>query len=290
MLKTQSINLDYIRTFVVVSQSKDFREAATKLNIDHTNVSRHIKNLEETMETKLINRDSNNLIELTEDGKKLIDGWTKAYNLILLTEKNFIQEKSLDSGKISIGISEDIENDLLNDKVKAFKKKYPNVIFKIVNSNTKELFGELANYYLDFVIDERYDEIKKTSDIKSKTIYTVEYCIAYSSKYFDVCIKNLCDLENKPLILPISTKLERVRFEKLLSESNIKKDLSIEVTNYQTSLDYANAGLGLALVPKKAIENTELKYLDIDLDKEISISYANGNLSPSDKEFLKLFE
>ena len=48
------MNLDYIRTFVVVGQSKDYKDAANKLKIDYTNVSRHIKALESLMETKLI--------------------------------------------------------------------------------------------------------------------------------------------------------------------------------------------------------------------------------------------
>lgn len=290
MLRTQSINLDYIRTFVVVSQSKGFKEASTKLNIDHTNVSRHIKNLEEIFETKLINRNSKSIIELTEDGKKLADGWIKAYNLMLLTEKEFMQSKSLDTGKISIGVSSDIEFDLLNDKVKKFKEQYPNVIFKILNANTKELFDNLSKFYLDFVIDERYNEIKKINDINSINICTEKYCIAYSSKHFNNALNNLKDLEDLPLILPISDKLDRFRFEELLSKNNIKKNLSIEVTNYKSSIDYALGGFGFALVPKKMISNLELNYLDIELDKEISISYAKGNLSPSSEKFLKEFE
>ena len=43
MFHTPSMNLDLIRTFVIVGQSKDFNDAASKLKIDPTNVSRHIK-------------------------------------------------------------------------------------------------------------------------------------------------------------------------------------------------------------------------------------------------------
>lgn len=47
MLNTQSMNLDLIRTFVIVGQSKDFNDVASKLKIDATNVSRHIKALKQ---------------------------------------------------------------------------------------------------------------------------------------------------------------------------------------------------------------------------------------------------
>lgn len=290
MLKTQSMNLDYIRTFVVVGQSKDYKEAANKLNIDYTNVSRHIKALEDLMETKLINRNSKNIIELTEDGKKLFDGYEKAYNTILFTEKNYIQGKSLNTGKLSIGASKDIENDVLFEKVKKFKMKYPDVIVKIINGETKELFEKLSKYYIDFVIDEKYWDLKKNSDIKSKKIVDERYCIAYSNKHFDIQLDTIEKLNNLPLILPVSDNQDRIKFEKLLSDNKIDKNLSLEVANYEAGRDYAMLGLGFALLPKKYIENSNLNYLDIELDKEISISYINGNLSPSAKEFLKLFE
>lgn len=85
MLKIQSMNLDYIRTFVVVGQSKDYKDAANKLKIDYTNVSRHIKALESLMEAKLINRNSENFIELTDDGKKLFDGFKKS--IVVLNQR-----------------------------------------------------------------------------------------------------------------------------------------------------------------------------------------------------------
>ena len=108
MLNTQSMNLDLIRTFVIVGQSKDYNDAASKLKIDATNVSRHIKALEQLMGTKLINKNAKNYIELTEDVQILFDGYEKAYNLLFITEKTYLQIKDLNSGKISIGISADI--------------------------------------------------------------------------------------------------------------------------------------------------------------------------------------
>ena len=122
MLNTQSMNLDLIRTFVIVGQSKDYNDAASKLQMDATNVSRHIKSLEQLMGTKLINKNSKNFIELTEDGKTLFDGYEKAYNLLFITEKTYLQKKDLNSGKISIGISADIESNVLVDKIISFKE------------------------------------------------------------------------------------------------------------------------------------------------------------------------
>lgn len=151
MLNTQSMNLDLIRTFVIVGQSRDYNDAVSKLNMDRSNVSRHIKTLEELMETKLINKNAKNYIELTEDGKVLFDGYEKAYNLLFITEKTYLQNKDLNSGKISIGISSDIESKILIDKIIDFKKKYADTAFKTINLPSKNLVEKLSHYTLGFV-------------------------------------------------------------------------------------------------------------------------------------------
>lgn len=289
MLKTQSMNLDFIRTFVIVGQSRDLADAASKLSIDVTNVSRHIKALEDIMGTKLLNRSSKNF-ELTEDGKKLFEGYEKAYNMMLLTEKTFMQGKTLNSGKLTIGVSSAIEMDLVNDKIKSFKQKYPNVVIKVVNLSTKELFDKLSQFYMDFVIDTPLDNLKKSSNIKVNDLLLDEYCIAYSPKYSNVVLNSINDLSSLPLILPITSKEERNRFEELISIDGFEKNLSIEVDNYISGKDYAESGFGFALLPKRYVNGTDLKSFDIDLSKKIAISYIEENLSPSAKQFLSEFK
>lgn len=287
MLNTQSMNLDLIRTFVIVGQSKDFNEASSKLSIDHTNVSRHIKALENLMGTKLIKKNSKNYIELTEDGKALFDGYEKAYNLLFITEKTFLQNKDLNSGKISIGIANDVELDLLSSKIANFKKNYFNTAFKIVSLPVKELYEKLSHYNIDFVIDEKI-ELKKSSGIVNIDLYKEKYCLVYLDSKYN--IDKLSDLDNVPLILPVSSKGERKLFENLLQQNNITRNLSVETSNYIASIDYAKKGLGVALVPRRLAKDITLKQFNIELSKQIAISYVEENLSPSSKAFLKEFE
>lgn len=286
MLNTQSMNLDLIRTFVIVGQSKDFNEASSKLSIDHTNVSRHIKALENLMGTKLIKKNSKNYIELTEDGKALFDGYEKAYNLLFITEKTFLQNKDLNSGKISIGIASDVELDLLSSKIANFKKNYFNTAFKIVSLPVKELYEKLSHYNIDFVIDEKI-ELKKSSGIVNIDLYKEKYCLVYLDSKYNIA--KLSDLDDIPLILPVSSKGERKLFENLLQQNGVTRNLSVETSNYIASIDYAKKGLGVALIPQRLAKDIALKQFNIDLSKQIAISYVEENLSPSSKAFLKEF-
>lgn len=286
MLNTQSMNLDLIRTFVIVGQSKDFNDAASKLKIDATNVSRHIKTLEQLMGTKLINKNAKNYIELTEDGQILFDGYEKAYNLLFITEKTYLQSKDLNSGKISIGISADIESTVLIDKIVSFKGKYSDATFKTINLPSKDLVEKLSHYTLDFVIDEKSDNYKKSSGVKSIDLYEEKYSLVYNKDNFS--INDITDLKDVPMILPVSTKKERKIFDNFLDKNNLTKKLSIETSNYLSAIEYAKKGLGIALIPSNMIDN-ELEHFDIDITKVITLSYIENNLSPLSIEFLKEF-
>jgi len=248
MLNTPFMNLDLIRTFVIVAQSKDYNEAATKLKIDITNVLRHIKSLEKIMGTKLIQKNAKSYIELTEEGKILFDGYEKAYNLLFITEKTFLQTRSLNCGKISIGISFDIESKVLIDKITHFKSKYPDTAFKIINLPAKYLVDKLSHYTVDFVIDEKSDYYKKSVGVSSIDLFEEEYCLIYLKDKFK--ITELSDLNNLPFILPVSSKKERKMFEDYLVNKKITRRLSIETSNYISSIEFARKGLGIALIPK----------------------------------------
>ena len=286
MLNTQSMNLDLIRTFVIVGQSKDFNDAASKLKIDATNVSRHIKTLEQLMGTKLINKNAKNYIELTEDGQILFDGYEKAYNLLFITEKTYLQSKDLNSVKISIGISADIESTVLIDKIVSFKGKYSDAAFKTINLPSKDLVEKLSHYTLDFVIDEKSDNYKKSSGVKSIDLYEEKYSLVYNKGNFS--INDITDLKDVPMILPVSTKKERKIFDNFLDKNNLTKKLSIETSNYLSAIEYVKKGLGVALIPRNMIDN-ELEHFDIDITKVITLSYIENNLSPLSIEFLKEF-
>ena len=111
--------------------------------------------------------------------------------------------------------------------------------------------------------------------------------MVYSKDKFN--ISSLQDLNDLPFILPVSTKQERKLFEEYLSDNQITRKLSIETSNYYSSVEYAKNGLGIALIPKTMIDD-ELGIFDIDLKKTITLSYVENNLSPSSKEFLKEFK
>ena len=130
-LSSQKMNLDHIRTFVVLGQSTNMTDASKKLNVNVSYISRHLKQLEEELGTRLIIPSPKNKdLQLTEAGKFFFERYEKIYNEILLAEKEYKQTEQLDNCKITIGVSPDLEDKLLKPKLLKYSN-FPSIISKI---------------------------------------------------------------------------------------------------------------------------------------------------------------
>jgi len=123
-MNTETMGLDYVRTFVKVGQSNTMAEACKKLNLSQSNVSRHIKALEESLQTKLLENVRGKIV-LTEDGEKVFELYEEAYNKIMYAEKMVIQKHSANSGKISIGCIEGLDITFLENLISDFSHPPP---------------------------------------------------------------------------------------------------------------------------------------------------------------------
>ncbi|MEM8778791.1 MAG: LysR family transcriptional regulator [Cyanobacteria bacterium P01_G01_bin.49] len=111
------MNLEWLKTFISISQTKSFRATAKKLGISQPTVSQHIRHLETAFKSQLLIR-HNNGSELTSTAYNLLP---YAQNLVSLWEKAQI---SLDWQKLMIGASSNIGIYLLPPYIKCYQEKY----------------------------------------------------------------------------------------------------------------------------------------------------------------------
>lgn len=289
MLSSQKMNLDYVRTFVILGQSSNMTDASKKLGVNVSYISRHLKQLEEELGTRLIIPSPKNKdLQLTNAGKYFFERYEKIYNEILITEKEFRQTEQIDNCKITIGISADLEENLVKPKLIDYSKKYPNITIKIVNGETENLTNKLSQYALDIIIDKNIPDNKsKVQVIDFNKLYTSNYCYVYNKKYFN----NIENINEIPFILPVNHTQERIIINDYFSKNNITPNIKYEVENTDRMISYIKDGFGIGIMLKDAIkENDNLSFIDINIKSDICVSYIKEKLTPSTKEFLKLFD
>lgn len=282
------MNLDYIRTFTVLGQSRNMTEASYKLHVNTSYVSRHIKQLEQELQTKLILINSKTKeIQFTEAGKYFYEKYEKIYNEILLTEKNFRQSEHLDNCKVTLGVSLELENIFVKPKLKIFFEKYPNISLKMINGDSTKLMRLLTQYTVDFVVCKFYHEIHfNDKEIEFYKMLTSSYCFAYNPLNYQ-----FSEFSESSVILPVSNTEEREVLNTYFQEKKIHFKRTYEVETFDRMLSYIMDGFGLGVILRDSIQDfPDLKVIDIDLSVDIFLCYIKDKITPSTLELLKLFQ
>ena len=290
-LPCNNLNLNLYRVFYTVAKTKSFSESSRMLHISQPAISKHIQNLEYELNTLLFYR-TNRGIEPTAEAKNLLTYVERAYNFLMLGEKQLVESKELMKGKISIGVNSFLSNYFINDKIKEFMKDHPNIIIKMANGNDEDLFDLIHQHTLDLLIIP--SNINTPKDVKVVPLEKEKYCFAYNkTKLKDIpIITKIEDIVNKPLLLPIKNTNQRKKLEDLFNSKGLTTDPIMELSTNEMVINYINEGLGIGYVLSSSVINNpdiEIIELEDELPSEIiTLIYNDSTITNSSKEFINL--
>lgn len=263
-----NINLNLYKTFYEVAKYGSISETAKKTFSSQPAISKAIKKLESDLGVQLFFRNLTG-VELTEQGKELLFYVKNSYNNLIIAERNMLETKNLERGKLSIGMPSNIGSFFMFDKIIDFHKKYPNIEISIMTGGTSSLLSLLESHQIDFVIDTSPINLKN-SNLKIQKLATVNYCFIKkkdSNLITSKEINSLKDLEDKPLILPLPNTANRNDLDTLLynNEIDIKNVLNIHTSEMIISAVREDLGIGYVIenLVEKDIENNEIEILKI---------------------------
>lgn len=290
-----NINLNLYKTFYEVAKYGNISLTAEKTYTSQSSISRSIKKLEEELNTQLFYRTLTG-VELTEKGKILFTYIESAYEMLKLADKNIKNMKNFENGSISIGIPSQIASFLIFDSIEKYHKTYPNINITIVSKTTTQLLKLLKSHELDFIIDTSPIP-DKYQDFKIIDIGELDNCFVCSkniNKEKINSIKNLKDLENYPLILPIPNTKNRKDLDENFKYHNVKINNIINIHTSEMIVGAVKRGIGIGYIIKDVIQS-ELKYGELELldikeelpKTKICLAYDSKNLSETPKYFIE---
>jgi len=285
-----NIDLELYRVFYMVAKNKHMTKASEELHISQPAISQSIKKLEEQLGGALFLR-SNKGMELTKEGEMFYEYVKGALELIHNAENEFTSFKDLSKGEIKIGCSTTLTKLILMDTLKEFHQDYPNISINISNDLTNNLINDLKVGKLDFVIfNESYIKeinlnLEKLKDIKQGFIYNPEF--------YNDTINTFEDLNNVPLILQKEESNSRKLLDYIALQNNVKLIPKMEVASQELITEFTNIGLGIGFsiidLAKRKFNN--LKELNINKTiPKITISIATNksvSLTYASKMFIK---
>lgn len=288
------INLNLYKIFYEVALSESISDASKKLFITQSAVSKAIKKLEEDLNTNLFYRNSKG-VKLTEKGEELLFYVEEAFNNLVTAERTMTESKTLNKGKIAIGVPSQIGSFYIFEDITNFHKKYPNIEITIISKTTTQLLKLLEQHEIDFIIDTSPINTKIDNIIIQPLIEVKNCFVAKSDTSIDIDkIKTIKDLANYPLVLPIKGTDNRKQLDKVFEKNNVELN---NVINIHTSEMIAGSikkdlGIGYIIydVIKDNVENKEFKIIDIkeNLPKiTINLVYIEKYLTIAPKFFIE---
>lgn len=262
-----NINLNLYRIFYEVASSESISDASKKLFITQSAVSKAIKNLEEELNTNLFYRNSKG-VKLTEKGEELLFYVEEAFNNLIIAERTMLESKTLNKGKISIGVPSQIGSFYIFEDISNFHKKYPNIEITLISKTTTQLLKLLERHEIDFIIDTSPINTK-IDNIVIKPLIEVDNCFVVKTDTSIPIekINSIKDLSNYPLVLPIKGTNNRRQLDKIFEKNNVELN---NVINIHTSEMIAGSikkdlGIGYIIydVIKDNVKNGEFKIIDI---------------------------
>lgn len=143
------INLDSYRVFYYVARYRSFTRAGEILYSNQPNITRTIKNLEQSLGCTLFIRSSRS-VQLTPEGEALFSHIAPAMQQIQAGEEAVLLQSSMQGGTVRIGASETALHHILLPVLEAFRQEYPGIRLRILNSNSPQAVSALKDGLVDF--------------------------------------------------------------------------------------------------------------------------------------------
>ena len=256
------VNLELYKIFVVVANELNVTKASEKLNISQPAVTKHIKNLENTIGITLFKR-SNKGLELTEMGLELYESLKNPINEIIKIDNNFSKEKT-----VNIGSHNHLLNIIFGECINKFYLEYPNINLNLKCLETNEMLEMLKNRELDIVFSKKVNDFK-LRDIEYLHIgFLNDIFIANKDSNFANKIVSKKELENTTIYVPRKYAQTVTRLVNLLNNKN----LNLKNSSYNTILELASKSNSIGLITREYIDSAKLEEYNLaELKTELNL-------------------
>ena len=282
------MNLQFIKYFVALAESENFTRASERVHVVQSTFSAGIKKLEESLETRLFDRNKRN-VSLTKSGEVLLPKAKELLALWYTIEQDF---KVKETQHLKLGFIQNISLEGIIPYTNDFKSLNPLSEVSITEDKHSLLLQMLDDEKLDvfFTEDQLIDASKfETILITSEKLYlAVNHKHALAKKD---AVK-LSAMHEEHFIERSHCALYDEVFKKLKAGA-IQPKKVFSAHNNETVAALVSSGIGITLMPKPIFVLPEVKFLNL-LDetfiRKIVLVYKKGYKNEALNQFLKLIK
>ncbi len=282
--------------FRKVAETKSLSRAAEELLITQPAVSKQIRALEDELGERLFDRLGKRVF-LTKAGEVLLLHAEKILRLIDEAKTAVLDLSEECSGELVIGTSDHISLHRLPGILKAYITAFPKVDLKLRCHRSETILEMVGKNLVDIGV---ITLPRVSANIISKVIWTDSMSLVYPTKHPLSVLKKirLKDILSYGMILPETGTTTRKNIDALFIKKRLIPNVTMEVAYIETIKGLVKAGLGISILPDKAVEQEvksgtiiSAKIEDADFSRDLGVVYLKDKfLSKPALEFMKFLE
>lgn len=285
-----NVTLRQLRAFVTLAHLQSFTRAAEQMHLTQPALSLLLRQLEENLGTKLVDRTTRSL-ELTAAGRELMPRAERVLGDLehaLSGVKEFVAKEQ---GRLVLAAPLLLSSALLPEAVALFRARYPSVSLMLKDSLPQHVLPNVRNRVADLGLGTFHAD---EPDIERTTLFTdplVAVC-ARDHPFARKARVTWRELANVPVIGLTRDSIFRELAEQGFQRVGLPFEPLFEVSYVGTALGLAQEGLGVTIVPgyaRKLVVPAKAKCLPIEapvIKREVSIiRLARRSLTPAAEAF-----
>lgn len=266
------MELRVLEYFLMVAREENITKTATQLHISQPTLSRQLAALEEELKVKLFHR-SKYRVYLTSEGMLFRRRAQEIVNLSNKAKQELSQEDEVLSGEIYIGCGEFLSMDELTEKIAAFRKLHPYVIFNLHSSYNADIQAWMEQGILDMGLLMEPVDVSKYEFVRMKVKEQWGVLVRKDSKYAKQDTIKPGELVGTPVI---TIPDEQVHNELVSWSGDFAKQMEAGLTYnllYNAAAACRNTGSPVVCI-RLECEYKDLKFIPLEPKLELSTVLA----------------
>lgn len=291
----KNITIQQLEVLIHLVAERSFSRAAGKMFLTQPSLTKHIKNLEDAVGVKVINR-QNTGVTLTLQGRLLYEYAQKILGLREGVKEKILKSMENDSGTIDLIASTIPANYILPYILGDFNKNYPKIKVYIKTVNSEEALDMVLNKHAEIGFIGKKPLSKK---IHAEPIWKDRLVIAVSGthRWSERSCITANELMEEPFVIREKGSGTREILENYLKEnagSDFRLNIIAELGSSEAIKEAIIAGLGVSFISIHAIRRELKQKLLIEIpvsgwvvERDFHVIYTRQlNLMPHQEIFL----
>lgn len=255
------MELRQLEAFREVVRQGSFTGAARALHMTQPAISQRIKELEDEVGARLLDRDGRG-VRLTEPGRILLEGAEVALGAAHESVRRIRESLSPERGRLVLACGDTVALHVLPPVVRAFRAQHPQAELAVTNKNSREILDLVLKREADLGIVTRPAWIDPALWVRTLFVEHL-FLVLPPGHRLAATPPDLARLQDEPAVLLAKSTETRALVERGLEAAGVRLRVVMESGNLEVVKAYVAGGLGLSFVPEMALTAADKRRLAV---------------------------